>query len=284
MLNRRAATLIELLVSLTLAAVVLGAATASVLHQQRTHARVASVAASDVQLRTSTNILAGQLGLIDASAGDLSVGEAFDTAVQLRATSAVAVACDSGGGRVTLLPDPPGAVPLGGMVAQPRVGDSLWFLGATTWKGARIASITLAGTVCPAPFAASAPSLHVTLSGLADTIPAGAPVRITRPMRYAFYRSGDGSWQLGFREWSETTGSFSAPQPVAGPFLRNSDGRRSRFRYFASTGEELGGAGFEPSVSRIRLVVHALAVAREGGQDSVRSDSVDVALQRGVVR
>jgi hypothetical protein len=119
---------------------------------------------------------------------------------------------------------------------------------------------------------------------LSDTIPAGAPVRITRPTRYSFYRSGDGTWQLGFREWTETTGSFSAPQPVAGPFLRNSDGRRSRFRYFASSGEELVGTGVERAVSRIRLLTYALTVAREAGQDSVRADSIDVALSHAVAR
>lgn len=283
-LNRRAATLIELLVSLTLAAVVLGAATASVLRQQRTHARIAGVAASEAQLRTATSLIASQLALIDPSAGDLSVGEARDTALELRATIAVAIACDSGSGRVAFLPDPPNAVALQGVVAPPRVGDSLWFMGANAWKGARIASIALGSVSCPAPFAGSGTSFLMTLSGLADTIPAGAPLRVTRPVRYAFYRSGDGTWQLGFREWSETTGSFSAPQPVAGPFLRGSDGRRSRFHYFDSAGGELTGAGFEASVARVRAVTHALSLARQAGQDSVRSDSVDVALQRAIVR
>jgi hypothetical protein len=283
-LNRRAATLIEVLVSLTLAGIVLGAATGSVLRQQRTHARVAGVAASDMQLRTAASLISSQLALIDASAGDLSVGEASDTAFQLRATIAVAVACDSSSSQVTFLPDPPDAIALAGFVALPRVGDSLWFLGDTAWKGTRIAGVAPASAVCRAPFASSGQALRVVLSGLADTIPAGAPLRVTRPVRYAFYRSGDGSWQLGLREWSETSGSFSAPQPVAGPFLRYNDGRRSRFRYFASTGEELSRTGFEASVSRIRLVAHTLSLARDSGQDSVRSDSVDVALQRGLVR
>ena len=284
MLNRRAATLIELLVSLTLAAIVLGTATATVLRQQRTHARVAGVAASDVQLRTATSLISSQLALIDASHGDLSLGEAQDTAFQLRATIAVAVACDSSSGRVSFLPDPPAAVALDGFVAQPRAGDSLWFLGDTAWKGTRITDVTIARTVCPAPFSENGPTLRVTLSGNTDTIPAGTPLRVTRPVRYAFYRSGDGSWQLGLREWSETTGSFSAPQPLAGPFLRNSDGRQSRFHYFASTGEELTIPGFETSVTRIRLVAYALTLARQPGQDSVRSDSVDVALQRATIR
>ena len=284
MLSRRAASLVELLVSLTLGAIVLGAATSSVLRQQRTHARIAGVAASDGQLRAATGLLSSQLAQIDASAGDLSPGEAQDTAMQLRATMAIAMACDSAVGRVAFLPDPTGAVALAGFASLPRVGDSLWFMGDTAWKGARITAVAPATVACPAPFAGKGTSYVLTLTGLPDTIPAGAPLRVTRPTRYAFYRSGDGSWQLGFREWSEASGSFSAPQPVAGPFLRNSDGRRSRFRYFDSTGEELAGAGFERSVSRIRILTYAMNTAHAAGQDSERVDSVDVALQRAIVR
>lgn len=283
MLNRRAATLVELLVSLILTAIVLGAATSSVLRQQRIHARISGVVASDVQLRTATSLMVGQLAFIDASAGDLSSGEARDTALQLRATIAIAVACDSAAGRVTFLPDPPNAVALSGVASQPRVGDSLWFAGDSGWRGGRITSASPTTAACPSPFVVTGPAIRLTISGLPDTIPAGAPLRVTRLTRYAFYRSGDGTWQLGFREWSDATGSFSAPQPVAGPFLRNNTGRRSRFRYFAGTGEELA-AGFEPFVSRVRVVTYALTAAREAGQDSVRSDSVDVALQRAIVR
>ena len=284
MLNRRAASLVELLVSITLGAIVLGAATSNLLRQQRTHARIAGVAASDGQLRAATGLLSSQLAQIDASAGDLSPGEARDTAMQLRATMAVAMACDSAVGRVAFLPDPTGAVALAGLASQPRVGDSLWFMGDTAWKGARITTVASAMVACPAPFLGKGNSFLLSISGLTDTIPAGAPLRVTRPTRYAFYRSGDGSWQLGFREWSDGSGAFSAPQPVAGPFLRNSDGRRSRFRYFDSMGEELAGAGFERSVSRIRILTYAMNTAHAAGQDSVRVDSVDVALQRAVVR
>ncbi|CAN5365697.1 hypothetical protein BH09GEM1_BH09GEM1_26500 [soil metagenome] len=284
MLNRRAASLIELLVALTLGSIVLAAATSSVLRQQRTHERIASVAASDVQLRTATTLLASQLSFIDAAAGDPAAGEARDTALQLRATIAVALACDRGTSAVTLLPDTPGAVALSGFAAQPRAGDSLWYLTDSTWRGTRVEGAGVVTATCPAPFLATGPTVRLTLAALSDTIPAGAPLRVTRPTRYAFYRSGDGTWQLGFREWSDATGAFSAPQPVAGPLLRQSDSRRSRFRFFDAFGEELTGSDFEARIARVRIVTHALSAARERGQDSVRSDSVDVALQRAPAR
>ena len=138
MLSRRAATLVELLVSLILASVVLGAATASVLRQQRTHARVDDIVSADVQLRTATTVLANQLSFIDAPAGDIPVGEAQDTALQFRATIAAAIACAPGIGSVTFLPERAGTVPMSGLTSDPRLGDTLWFLGDSAWRGVRI--------------------------------------------------------------------------------------------------------------------------------------------------
>lgn len=284
MLNRRATSLIELLVGLTLGSIVLAAATSSVLRQQRTHDRIVVVAASEIQLRTATAVLANQLSFVDAAAGDLTVGLAQDTALQFRATIGVGLACDLGTGAVTLLPNAPGDVPQGGWASQPRAGDSLWFLADTAWMGARIEAVSAVSVTCPAPFSSTGTTLRLSLGALTNAIPAGAPLRVTRPTRYSMYRSGDGTWQLGFREWSETTGSFSAPQPVAGPLVRQSDGRRSRFRFFNELGEELSGSDFEGKAARIRVITHSLAFSRERGQDSVRSDSVDIALQHAAKR
>ncbi len=285
MLSRRAATLVEMLVAMALATVVLSAATSSLFRQQRTHERTASVARSEVQLRTATSVLANQLSFLDAEAGDLAQGEVRDTAIQFRATVAIALACDRTVGTVTFLPDPSGAVPLGGVASEPRPGDSLWFLGDSSWKGARIDAVAAVAATCPTPLASTGTVIRLTLGGSVDTIPALAPLRVTRPSRYSFYRSGDGTWQLGFREWNEASGSFSAPQPVAGPFLRQADGRSSRFRYFDAEGSELAlNDGNAKRVARIRVISHAPASARERGQDSVRSDSLDVALQRARAR
>ena len=284
MLSRRAATLVELLVALALASIVLSAATSSLFRQQRTHERTASVAKSEVQLRTATSLLANQLSFLDAEAGDLASGEARDSAIQFRATVAVALACDRSVGAVTFLPEPSGAVPLGGVVSEPRPGDSLWFLGDGSWRGARIDAVAAVTARCPTPPASTGTLIRLTLNG-GDTVNALAPLRVTRQSRYSFYRSGDGTWQLGFREWNEGSGSFSAPQPVAGPFLRQADGRSSRFRYFAAEGAELAlDDGDTKRVARIRVITHAAALARERGQDSVRSDSLDVALQHARAR
>ena len=283
MLSRRAATLVELLVALTLASIVLGAAATSMRGQQRTHGRIAAVSGSDRQLRSGASVLAAQLALLDPVAGDLSAGEATDTAIQFRAPIAASLACDRSVGSATFVPDAAGPVAFGGAASLPRTGDSLWWLGDSAWTGGRINAVATIAAVCSVPVPAVGDALHVALSGSNDTIPAGAPLRITRQTRYGLYRAGDGTLQLGFREWSESAHSFSSPQPVAGPLLPAASGRRSGFRYFDDAGQELPGGAIplDPrQVARIRIALHSRVAVHEAGQDSIRCDSVDVALHR----
>ena len=283
MLSRRGATLVELLVALTLASIVLGAAATSILGQQRTYGHIAAVSRTDGQLRSGTSVLAAQFALLDPEAGDLSQGHAADTAIQFRAPIAASLACNRSVGSATFVPDAIGGVAYGGAASLPRAGDSLWWLGDSSWSGAPIGAVATVAAVCSGPIQAAGDALLVTVPGSNDTIPAGAPLRITRQTRYGLYRASGGSWQLGFREWSEPANAFSAPQPVAGPLLPLASGRRSGFRYFDDSGAEFA-RGAVPldtrRVARIRITLHTMVAVHTPGQDSIRSDSVDVALHR----
>ena len=281
---RAGVTLVELLVALTLAAVVLGSATSVLLRQQRTAAALGSSVATDAQLRIATGALAAELAVLSASVGDLVAGEASDTSLQLRSLVARGVACDDGAG-VTIVADDvdePNRA-LDGVL--PRVGDSLWWYpGDSTgrWRSARISSSDSVTAPCPLTSAPLRPARRLGI-GEADSVPSGAPLRITRPVRYAFYRSGDGSWQLGVREWIDATARFAAPQPVAGPFVMRADASRTGFRYFDSAGDELpiGPAGVDVTrVARIRLTVLVAAGVRAMANDTIARDSVDIALPR----
>jgi hypothetical protein len=110
-------------------------------------------------------------------------------------------------------------------------------------------------------------------------------VRVTRRLGYLFYRSGDGSWQLGLREWTEPTQRLSAPQPLAGPFVRRGlADERTGFRYFDAAGTEVRaqGAGADVArVARVRVITLVADRAESGAQSRIRRDSVDVALQGG---
>jgi type II secretory pathway pseudopilin PulG len=281
-LNHRVGfTLAELLVALVLAAIVLGTATISALRQQRTHNRISATIDADGQTRAATQVLAGELSLLDPLAGDLVQGEASDTALQIRAPIANSIACQQETGSATFLPDVAGTIPLGGLVSLPRTGDTLWWLSGNGWLAGQIASVRATSASCSTPVAASGQTLHMVLSASQDTIAAGAALRVTRQTRYALYRASNGTWQLGLREWNDSTQRFPAPQPIVGELLLASAGRRSGFRYFTNAGVELTTAGGPidvSSVARIRITALSVLAVHERLQDSIRTDSVDVAL------
>ena len=285
MLRRRGTSLGELLVALALGSIVLATATSSMLRQQRTALSVDAQVRDRAQLRPALSLLHAQLSLSDGATGDLVAGEASDTALQFRAVVAAGLACAPELGAVTLPLDDDGEMTRAGVQSLPRAGDTLWWydVRASRWQGRALTSVTARRSPCNGanPPASGGTTLRMRLSD-PDSIPALAPVRITRPLRYAFYRSSDGSWQLGLREWSEALRQLSAPQPVAGPFARaQSSGVRSGFRYFDTRGLELHpdlDAGTGARVARVRLV--ALSLPRAGA--NAGADSVDVVL-RGAV-
>ena len=280
MLRRRGFSLAELLVALLLVSIVLAAATGSLLRQQRTHADLRWLSNAGAQLRSALLTVSGHLSAINTEAGDLTAGQAEDSAMQFRALVAQSVACAHGIGATSLTPDAPGQIPIGGTASVPRAGDSLWWLADSTWLARTIRSVTSVSGSCSSPPVVGA-TLRLDLMGT-DTIPAGTPVRVTRQARYGIYRASDGTWQLGYREWNDPLQQFAAPQPVAGPLLRSAGSRRSGFRYFDSAGTELLAAGGPIDVSRVaRMRVEALALApiTQAGRDSVRADSVDIAVR-----
>lgn len=281
--RRTGGTLAELLVAMTLAGIVLGAATSTLLRQQRIFAALRRTASEDTQLRASLGALSVELAALGAGTGDLAEGQATDTAVQLRSLVATGLACGDAMSSATFVGGIDGdAGALSG--AAPRVGDSLWWFGGSPpeWLGRRIVASDSVAAPCPLTGGPSGPARRLVIAE-PDSIGYGTPVRVTRPARYGFYRSGDGSWQLGVREWVDVTGRFASPQPIAGPFLMRAGKVRTGFRYFDARGMELGIDGdVIPSgrVARVRITVMG-ADSSTGGGTATSRDSLDVALQVG---
>jgi prepilin-type N-terminal cleavage/methylation domain-containing protein len=279
---RRGVTLAELLVALTLAAIVLGTATSSLLRQQRTAGSLGNSAAWEAQLRAATGAVAVELSALTAASGDLVAGEARDTALELRGFVTQGVACGDAAGAVVFADDPDEA----SSASEVRAGDSLWWNGGSAgdmeWHGSRVTSLD--NVVLPCPLSGAAPRAVVRLrAATSDTIRIGAPLRVTRPVRYSLYRSGDGSWQLGLREWAEESRRLPPPQPIAGPFALRAGTHRSGFRYFAPDGTELSEGAGGVTVGRVaRVRVTLLSAAASGaGAPGGRRDSIEVALQHG---
>ena len=280
--QRCGTTIVELLVALVLAGLVLGTATLSVLHQQRTASRVAALWSAQSQLGPAATLLPAELAQLAFGSGDLVAGEASDTAVELRAPVASSISCDSAVGSATLIPASADSLLLGGVASAPRVGDSLWWFpeGDSIWRGRRVAAVGARSAQCTGPVSVRGSAVRLTLDS-PDTVLAGSPIRVTRLTRYSVYRSGDGSWQLGRREWTEPARRLAAIQPVAGPFLRPGTGIETPttgFRYFDAAGRELVTPVDVALVRRVRATAFVLATARASGQDSTWRDSADVAL------
>jgi hypothetical protein len=280
-LSRAGTSLVELIIALTLTALVLGAATSSLLHQQRGARWAGALGGAESQMRPLVQVLPAELALLDAGAGDLASGAASDSTMQIRAVVASSLACDSAAVALTLLPDATSGVAMGGVARAPAADDSLWFYASDSvgWQPRRVVGVSHPVTACALPATPAGRSYRLTLDAPAN-VPGGTPVRVTRQERYAIYRASDGWWYLGARAWSAVIGGFSAPQPIAGPFLRARGAAITGFRYFDSLGAIVVPNGSnERTIARVRVSSVAL-VPSLAGTDSVRRDSADVALAR----
>jgi prepilin-type N-terminal cleavage/methylation domain-containing protein len=278
---RSGVTLAELLVALTLSGIVLGTATSSLMRQQRTAAVVNGSAAVAAQLRAATGALAAELGPLGSGSGDLVAEEASDTTIGLRTLVTSDASCDNAVGGVTFAGADGELVREGGHV--PHAGDSLWWYvdAATGWRGREIIASGIVTAPCLLTGMPARASWRVQVAG-ADSIPFGAFLRVTRRSRYAFYRSGDGSWQLGLQEWVPETARLAPPQPVAGPFVVRAQGDRSGFRYLDRNGAEIPSTDVAREIARVArvrmTVVMRVGTTSASGRGWAR-DSVDVALQ-----
>ena len=78
----------------------------------------------------TASVLAAQFALLDPEAGDLSQGQATDTAIQFRAPIAASLACNRSIGSATFVPEVSGVVRFGGAPPLPGTGYSPWWPGA----------------------------------------------------------------------------------------------------------------------------------------------------------
>ena len=285
MLSRAGTTLVELLVALGLAAVLLAAATGSMLRQQRAARWVAVLGAAESQAAHVIHLLPDELALLDATVGDVVPAQASDSAIELRAVVASAVACDSATAVVTLAPDAGTVPPLGGIARAIAAGDSLWsYVDTLGWRARAVLTASRVTSACRRPVASSGITTRLTLDAPID-VGGGSPLRLTRHDRWLFYRASDGRWYLGVRDWNSATARFNTSQPVAGPFVHTlRTGERTGFRFYDALGNAIVPNGTnEGGIARVRVTALS-AIAAAGATDSVRRDSADAVLSRAGVQ
>lgn len=286
-------TLVELLVAMMVAGVVLTLITLTALRQQRLLSDLSDDASLAAQLREAAAILPVDLRALSAAGGD--VRDARDTALEMRGTIASGVVCDTAGRAIVLAPPVDGADSYASYTSPVEAGDSVWLFtpadSLDTWHPHAITSI---GSAPPGQCAGGGPLLADSVarrrrvqivldSASSDVVVPGRPLRVTRPVRYSLYRSSDGSWNLGEREWNSTQLRFNGIQPVAGPLLPASAPGLA-FAYLDSTRASMPIPLAAPrAVAAITLtlrgetrsVVRALGAARTRG---ARTDSISVSV------
>jgi prepilin-type N-terminal cleavage/methylation domain-containing protein len=243
---RRGLTLVELLVTMVVAAIALTLITAVCLREQRVFTDMADQAAESAQLHDAEAILPIDIRAASSVGGDFR--DARDSSVELRGTIASAVVCDTAGASIVLAPATGNAQSYAGFLSAVATGDTAWvFAGdsADTWRPFRVASSGLdrGGACAPQGPTLSGGALATSrvLLALDSLVPAtalGAPIRVTRPIRYSLYRGADGNWYLGQRDWSTASARFNSIQPVSGPFLSPAAGGVA-FRFLDSLGNTL---------------------------------------------
>lgn len=240
----RGYTVLEMLVALTLSAIVITLVASVGLRQQRFHRDVVAATERLEQLDQATALVPVALRSIAPGEGDIPPGGARDTSLEFRATIATAVVCDSGRGSLVLAPVGTGPPRLSSILERPVAGDTAWWLAKVgageAWTPQSIAGVIdsttscLIGGVAPWPSRASLQSLVLRVA-LPVPPAKGMPVRITRSWKYSIYRASDGKWYLGARDWNPGTLRFNIIQPVSGPFI-SAAARGVAFRYYDSAG------------------------------------------------
>jgi hypothetical protein len=292
---RSGATLVELIVALTIAGVVLALIASISVRQQRAYADLADAAALSGQLREAAAILPIDLRAVASAAGDIRNGEARDTAIEIRATIASAVGCDTTALGVVLAPAGTGAETFASFLTTIEVGDTAWIYSSRAsrdeWRPFGVASVAniaanpagcspLGPTLSPSERSAARVAIVLDASPPVAAM-VGVPMRFTRPMRYSLYRAGDGDWYLGERDWNPVAARFNTIQPVSGPFSSPSLGGLV-FRYLDTLGSPLATPVSDTrAISLIRLDLHGQTrnVTRLSGSSARRrGDSLSLVV------
>jgi len=264
--RRRAFTLVEVLITLALSALILGiAVSVGARLQHRLLAESTRLAIAE-QLSSAAQLVPLDLRAASPLAGD--VVEARDTSLQLRATTGTGVAC--GGSPTSILVASYLGAGARALALAANPGDTLWILADSDslehWQPFRLSGTRRVAASCPPLDAAGAQLFdvgHLWAADLRDSavVAPGTFVRLTKPVRYSFYRAGDGHWYLGMHSWNAATLQFNLVQPLAGPYaspLRGGTG----FRYFDATDAVLPlGSADGRRVARVEMQLVAEAAA-----------------------
>ncbi len=260
---RRGTTITEMIVALTLSALVSAAAAASLASAERYMRRARATADARRILREAQGVLASELRAAPAD----SLRVRGDTALDFLGLVGVSVACVSSGNVLVLPPDVASSgLPYTAWRAVADTGDVVAAFdtaGGGAWRTAIVGNVSTlttgagctpsTGLISAVDSAARRPVTRLQLrSAFTAPLQPGAPVRVLRSGRYALTRAADGSWSLSYRRCSSS--ACGAAQPVVGPLAPPAD---SGLRFTTVLAE-----------SRVEAALRALPVAPNAPRES----------------
>jgi Tfp pilus assembly protein PilW len=288
---RRGASIVEVVIAMVVAGVVLALITTIGVRQQRLFLDLADGVALAGQIREAATILPIDLRGVSVASSDIR--EARDTSIELRATIASAVVCDTVTNGLVLAPTIAGAESYASYLTAIDVGDTVWVFTPSDslddWRPIGVGSV---GTSPPRQCAPRGPRLADSVRalsrvsiGLTSQPPSlaaaiGMPMRVTRPLRYSLYRASDGAWYVGEKDWSTSMARFNTIQPVSGPFLSAALGGLT-FMYLDSAGVALPTPVSDPrAIAAIRLLFRGQTkhVARVLGSATTIGKKLDTSV------
>jgi prepilin-type N-terminal cleavage/methylation domain-containing protein len=232
--RRPGVTLAELLVAMSVLAMVGSAITATVVRQMRAGAALAERTEMRDQLVEGASILAGDLASISSVGGDVFATEMTNRLLGFLATFGASVLCAIPGGSTVLLPPVAPDTVTALTHARKRVdaGHGLYVFdegptagpGDDGWVLRVITDVSPQAAGCAgSPFAALSPghlpALRLSLDApLPATVSVGAPARLVERVRYLLYQGGDSKWYLGFCASASLTSTCATVQPLSGPY------------------------------------------------------------------
>src|SRR5688500_15883787 len=218
-MSRAGWTLHEMLISLCVMSGIFGIVAHQATTQLRLYAGITRTALTRENRIQASAIAERILWSVSPPAGDVMVAD--DSALQVRMQIGASVVCSSIPGSVTLAA---GTAHRGNVLAafsdMPEPGDLVTALFhdslGTTWLTFRLASAPLPASCLRFP---ASSGWQLTLMEPVE-IPAGAALRLMRPLRLSLCRASESRWYLGAKEWNAALNRFNAIQPVAGPYSR----------------------------------------------------------------
>lgn len=271
--QRRGFTLTELMITVVLFGLVMAVLMNVIVRQQRFYRGANDIIDTRTQIRQAASVLPLDLRAVSSIGADIKA--ISDSSITVLATIGTAIICGTGGTEFQVPPQGISRHTLTSWHTLPVRGDSVFVYDEgglrgsedDSWQRLRVDTIVTATNGCAA-FLAPGGSENgmqryvVRLgSSLSPTVIAGAVVRFARPVRYRFYRAGDGNWYLGYEQY--VTGAWGGVQPLAGPYRPyDNTGTTSglRFRYFDEAGTAIAGtdSASRASIARIDLQIRGV--------------------------